>query len=94
MVGTTMIAHNLLGGGIVCTSLHLASIFVHDPYPWDHRQKLLLWKCGIPFQARVLQLGELDLIKQRHEIRNRWDRSHATSATVTMSFGSSPVIVP
>jgi hypothetical protein len=51
-----MIAHNLLSGGIICTSIRLALISVHNPYPWDHRQKLLPWRCGIPFQARVLQL--------------------------------------
>jgi hypothetical protein len=64
MFGLTMIAHNLLGGGIVRTSIRLASISVHNLYPWDHQQKLLPWRCGIPFQARVLQLGELDLVER------------------------------
>ncbi len=90
----TMIAHNLFGGETVRTCIRLASISFHNPYPWDHRQKLLPWRCGIPFQARVLQLGELDLIKRRCEIRNRWDPSHATGATVAMLFGSSLIVVP
>jgi hypothetical protein len=64
MVGMMMIAHNLFSGGIVRTSILFASISVHNLYPWDHRQKLLPWRCGIPFQPKVLQLGELDFIER------------------------------
>jgi hypothetical protein len=64
MVGTTMIAHSLPGSEIVRTSIYLASISIDNGDPWDHWQKLLPWRCDIPFKARVLQPGELDLIKQ------------------------------
>jgi hypothetical protein len=89
-----MIAHSLFGNAVVRTSIHLASISIDDRDPQDHQQKLLSWRCGIPFQARVLQLGELDLIEQGCEIRNRWDRSHTMLATIVMSFGSSKIVVP
>ncbi len=59
-----MIGDSLLGSTVVRTSICLASISVDDRDPQDHQQKLLRRRCGIPFQARVLQLGELNLIKQ------------------------------
>jgi hypothetical protein len=54
--------------------------------PWHHRQELSRGRCGIFFEARVLQLGELDLIEGCYEIRGRGDRIHTTLATVATSF--------
>jgi hypothetical protein len=59
-----MISNSLLGSAIVCTSICLTLIPINNHDPWDHWQVLLLWKCGIFFKVMVLQLSELNFIKQ------------------------------
>lgn len=69
MVGQTMIGDSLLGSAVVRTFVRRASIPIDDQDPWHHRQELPRGRCGVLFKARVLQLGELDLIKGCREIR-------------------------
>jgi hypothetical protein len=66
-----MIGDSPLGSAVVRTSVRLASIPIDDQDPWHHWQELLRGRCGILFKARVLQQGELDLIKGCCEIRSR-----------------------
>jgi hypothetical protein len=94
MVGQTMISDSPLGSAVVRASIHLALMPIDNQDPWHHRQELPWGRCGIFFKARVLQLGELDLIKGCYEIHSRGDRIHTTLATVATSFGSSMIIVP
>ncbi len=89
-----MINNNLLRSVIVRTSICLVLISSDNHDPWDHLQELLLWKSGLFFKMKVLQLGELILIKQWCEIYNMWDCIHIMLATIAMLFGSLMIVMP
>ncbi len=93
-IGYIMIGNSFLGSAIVHTSIYLPLISIDNHDPWEHWQELMWGRCGIPFKAKILQLGELNLIKQWCEIHTRWDRIHTMLATITTSFGSSMIVVP